>query len=440
MYSGNINRYPNETNERRNPDPWGYYEAGAYPMPTHNAVYGDNGGMMPSADFNTDFGLGGMSMFGNAQPAGGIQMGDPKFQMGNVGPLLTGNMTGIGQHDIHDGHVNPIYVTPQNVMKVGQGPQGQTTPTSVSTMAPSTNGGSPIDAGRGAICLGRNNMNNNNFVPSPMANLRGHMLCSRSPSPIRQPRTAYISGPTTAKWTTTIRDTLNEFDTISVIGQGGYAIVRSVIHRETGEVFALKQLAKLDIVDKNQQHLVRNELEFMYHSDACPYVPYLFDSWQDENFLYMLMEFLPGGDLMKHLIDMSIFPERMTRTYIAQLVVAIGAVHDELGYVHRDVKPDNILLDQQGRIKLIDFGLCKRLLDTPSFRVQNRSTSSSSTQMARRQTGGPVREHTHVFRDNLRTPVGTPDYMAPVEDAMIPGLQEKIDRHHGWMDGLRLIY
>lgn len=72
------------------------------------------------------------------------------------------------------------------------------------------------------------------------------------------------------------------------------------------------------------------------------------------------MEFLSGGDLMTLLIKKDIIPERDAKFYIAELVLAVEEIHN-MNYIHRDLKPDNILIDAQGHLKLSDFGLCKHL-------------------------------------------------------------------------------
>ena len=75
-------------------------------------------------------------------------------------------------------------------------------------------------------------------------------------------------------------------------------------------------------------------------------------------FLYLTMEYLPGGDLMTLLIRKDILSEEESRFYIAETILAIESVH-ALNYIHRDLKPDNVLLDEIGHVKLSDFGLCK---------------------------------------------------------------------------------
>lgn len=81
-------------------------------------------------------------------------------------------------------------------------------------------------------------------------------------------------------------------------------------------------------------------------------------SFQDANYLYLVMEFLQGGDLMTLLMRKDVLSEDESRFYIAETILAIESVHKH-NYIHRDLKPDNILLDRDGHIKLTDFGLCK---------------------------------------------------------------------------------
>lgn len=80
-------------------------------------------------------------------------------------------------------------------------------------------------------------------------------------------------------------------------------------------------------------------------------------SFKDENYLYLVMEYLPGGDFMTLLMKKDILSEKEAKFYMAEMVLAVESVH-KMNYIHRDLKPDNILIDQNGHIKLSDFGLC----------------------------------------------------------------------------------
>lgn len=86
----------------------------------------------------------------------------------------------------------------------------------------------------------------------------------------------------------------------------------------------------------------------------------LYYSFQDAEYLYLIMEYLPGGDMMTLLIREETLTETVARFYIAQSVLAIESIHKH-NYIHRDIKPDNLLLDKNGHMKLSDFGLCKPL-------------------------------------------------------------------------------
>ena len=86
-------------------------------------------------------------------------------------------------------------------------------------------------------------------------------------------------------------------------------------------------------------------------------------AWQDEEFLYLVMEYIPGGDMMSLLMKRDVLTEEETRFYAAQTILAIESLHTR-GYIHRDLKPDNLLLDLEGHIKLSDFGLVKSLAQT----------------------------------------------------------------------------
>ena len=112
---------------------------------------------------------------------------------------------------------------------------------------------------------------------------------------------------------------------------------------------------------KNQVHHVKAERDALAKADdSNQWLTVLHYSFFDETHLYMVMEFLPGGDLMSLLIKEDTFSESVTRFFMAEAAQAISSVH-ALGYIHRDIKPDNMLLDARGHLKLTDLGLCKKV-------------------------------------------------------------------------------
>jgi serine/threonine protein kinase len=118
----------------------------------------------------------------------------------------------------------------------------------------------------------------------------------------------------------------------------------------------MKSLRKSEMIKRDQLAHVKAERDILAESTKTPWVVQLYFSFQDSINLYLIMEFLPGGDLMTMLIKYDTFSEDVTRFYIAECAAAINAIQ-QLGYVHRDIKPDNLLIDRGGHIKLSDFGL-----------------------------------------------------------------------------------
>ena len=118
-------------------------------------------------------------------------------------------------------------------------------------------------------------------------------------------------------------------------------------------------MKKQEMIYKNQVAHVRAERDILALAQN-PWIVELHCSFQDENFLYLVMEFLQGGDLMTLLMDKDVLSEEMSRFYIAETILAIESVHN-LNYIHRDLKPDNLIMSRDGHIKLSDFGLCKHV-------------------------------------------------------------------------------
>ncbi len=125
--------------------------------------------------------------------------------------------------------------------------------------------------------------------------------------------------------------------------------------KEDGRIYAMKTMRKEAMLLKNQAAHVRAERDAMALSEN-PWVVKLHYSFQDASNLYLVMDLCPGGDLMTLLIKEDVLPEAAVRLYAAEAVMAVDAVH-KLGYIHRDLKPDNFLLDWRGHLKLTDLGL-----------------------------------------------------------------------------------
>ncbi|KAA8909194.1 kinase-like domain-containing protein [Sphaerosporella brunnea] len=226
-----------------------------------------------------------------------------------------------------------------------------------------------------------------------------------------------------------LRLTADDFLTVKVIGKGAFGEVRLVQKKDTGKIYAMKTLLKSEMFKKDQLAHVKAERDVLADSDS-PWVVNLFYSFQDAVYLYLIMEFLPGGDLMTMLIKYEIFTEDVTRFYMAQCVLAIETVH-KLGFIHRDIKPDNILIDKDGHIKLSDFGLSTGFHKTHDQAYYQRLLENTSTPPSEQQTSRPRnsvmvdaihltvsnRNQINTWRKSRRlmaySTVGTPDYIAP---------------------------
>ncbi|XP_060042120.1 myotonin-protein kinase isoform X2 [Erinaceus europaeus] len=152
----------------------------------------------------------------------------------------------------------------------------------------------------------------------------------------------------------------DDFEILKVIGRGAFSEVAVVKMKQTGQVFAMKIMNKWDMLKRGEVSCFREERDVLVNGDRR-WITQLHFAFQDENYLYLVMEYYVGGDLLTLLSKFGErIPAEMARFYLAEIVMAIDSVH-QLGYVHRDIKPDNILLDRCGHIRLADFGSCLKL-------------------------------------------------------------------------------
>ena len=172
---------------------------------------------------------------------------------------------------------------------------------------------------------------------------------------------------------------LKDFKILKKLGKGAFGKVLLVHNEELNKYFAMKILKKKFIEKNKQQIHIKTErkiLEIIEH----PFVAKLYYAFQNSEKLYMLTEYMPGGEMFYHLHKDIYFSEERTKFYISEIILALIYLHKN-NILYRDLKPENILLDEQGHIKLTDFGLSKIVND--------------------------------INKDKTYTICGTPEYVAP---------------------------
>ncbi|VDM30915.1 unnamed protein product [Hydatigera taeniaeformis] len=153
---------------------------------------------------------------------------------------------------------------------------------------------------------------------------------------------------------------LSDLERVAVIGQGGFGRVELVRPISDHSIaFALKRMKKVHIVETKQQDHVHSEKQILMSVDNS-FICKLFKTFRDNKFVYMLMEFCPGGELWTVLRDRRAFDDKLTRFSLACVIEAFDYLHHQ-GIIYRDLKPENMLLTSNGYIKLCDFGFAKRL-------------------------------------------------------------------------------
>ncbi|KRZ14460.1 Rho-associated protein kinase 1 [Trichinella zimbabwensis] len=150
----------------------------------------------------------------------------------------------------------------------------------------------------------------------------------------------------------------SHFTLIKVIGRGAFGEVQLVRHKRTNKVYAMKVLNKFEMIKRADSAFFWEERDIMAYADPM-WIVKLHYAFQDLKYLYMVMEYMPGGDLVNLMANYDV-PEKWAKFYTAEVVLGLDAVHS-MGYIHRDVKPDNMLISASGHVKLADFGTCVKM-------------------------------------------------------------------------------
>ena len=245
------------------------------------------------------------------------------------------------------------------------------------------------------------------------------------------PRLAGLSQPPTRAVPTSIKD----FEIIKPISKGAFGSVYLSKKKSTGDYFAIKVLRKADMVAKNQVTNVKAERAIMMWQGESDFVAKLFYTFSSKDYLFLVMEYLNGGDCAALVKVLGGLSEDWAKKYVAEVVLGIEHLHSR-GIVHRDLKPDNLLIDQRGHLKLTDFGLSrmgligrqKRALKDPNestldlskygpFATAGSITSSRSTSFDMQGNHSP--QSTPVMTPDLAGSFGQPSYFSLNRDSVI---------------------
>lgn len=215
-----------------------------------------------------------------------------------------------------------------------------------------------------------------------------------------------------------------DFQILTQIGQGGYGQVYLASKKDTREICALKVMSKKLLFKLDEVRHVLTERDILTNAKS-EWLTRLLYAFQDDNSIYLAMEYVPGGDFRTLLNNTGVLHNRHARFYISEMFLCVDALH-QLGYIHRDLKPENFLIDGTGHVKLTDFGLAAGFLapakiesmrvrleeagNIPSHAIPFGRPMEERSLKERREGYRSLRERDVNYAKSI---VGSPDYMAP---------------------------
>ena len=207
---------------------------------------------------------------------------------------------------------------------------------------------------------------------------------------------------------------IRQFDRIAIIGKGAFGEVSVCRYSENSNIYAIKKMKKDFLNSKNQNIRVRTERNILIgnNNENNNWITQLKYSFQDDNYLYLVMDFCQGGDFMNYLIKKDILNENEARFYIAEIILGVDCVH-QMKCIHRDLKPDNILIDSKGHLKLSDFGLSS--ISEEVLYPMTKSSDSNINNNEENNLRNSINNYKKLRKNRQRafSKVGTPDYIAP---------------------------
>ncbi|KAI0438106.1 putative response regulator receiver RIM15p [Xylaria telfairii] len=185
---------------------------------------------------------------------------------------------------------------------------------------------------------------------------------------------------------------IKDFEIIKPISKGAFGSVYLSKKKSTGEYFAIKVLKKADMVAKNQVTNVKAERAIMMWQGESDFVAKLYWTFSSKDYLYLVMEYLNGGDCASLVKVLGGLPEDWVKKYLGEVILGVEHLHSR-GIIHRDLKPDNLLIDQKGHLKLTDFGLSRMGLIGRQKRALNSTASDKPPDLLK---SGPFARSTSV--------------------------------------------
>ena len=153
--------------------------------------------------------------------------------------------------------------------------------------------------------------------------------------------------------------TRNSFEFLHLIGRGGFSKVWKVKWKKTGAIFALKEMSKPRIIDKKCESTILLERDLLSKMNH-PFIVNMHFSFQDINSLYLVMDLITGKDLRYHLSQKKKFSSEISKFFLACTILGLEYIHYN-NILHRDIKPDNLVIDKNGYVKITDFGISREI-------------------------------------------------------------------------------